>query len=82
MVLKSSRFELLLLKCIFEFMINTALQGSNSVNRREKYFHIYNSGVVVAWPSGQRPHFLDGGTVGCRFKSRGGYFRSFFSSNF
>ena len=25
------------LTCIFEFMINTAPQGSNSVNGREKY---------------------------------------------
>ena len=31
-------FKLFFLKCIFEFMINTAQQGSNSVNGREKYF--------------------------------------------
>ena len=31
-------FKLFLIKCIFEFMINTAPQGSNSVNGREKYF--------------------------------------------
>ena len=30
------------LKCIFEFMINTAPQGSNSVNGREKYFNNIN----------------------------------------
>ena len=78
MVLKSSRFELLLLKCIFEFMINTALQGSNSVNRREKYFHIFNSGVVVAWPSGQRPYFLDGGTVGVQVQIPGWLLSFFF----
>ena len=34
MVLKYS-FKLLFLKCIFEFMINTAPQGSNSVNSTE-----------------------------------------------
>ena len=34
------------------------------MNGREKYFNTFNSGVVVAWPSGQRPHLLDGGTVG------------------
>ena len=45
-------------------MINTALQGSNSVNGRGKYFNTFNFGVVVARPSGQRPHFLAGGTVG------------------
>ena len=36
MVLKYS-FKLFFLKCIFEFMINTAPQGSNSVNGKEKY---------------------------------------------
>ena len=41
MVLKDS-FELFFLKCIFEFMINTAPQGSNSVNGREKYYKIIN----------------------------------------
>ena len=30
--------KLFFLKCIFEFMINTTPQGSNSVNGREKYF--------------------------------------------
>ena len=43
-------------------MINTALQASNSVNGREKYFKTVNFGVVVAWPGGQRPHFLTGGS--------------------
>ena len=43
-------------------MINTALQGSNSVNGREKYFKTVNFGVVVPWPGGQRPHFLTGGS--------------------
>ena len=34
--------EAIFLKCIFEFnMINTAPQGSNSVNGREKYFNIH-----------------------------------------
>ena len=52
-------------------MINTALQGSNSVNGREKYFNTFNFGVVVAWPSGQRPHFLAGGTVGVQVQIPG-----------
>ena len=82
MVLKSSRFELLLLKCIFEFMINTALQGSNSVNGRGKYFNTFNVGVVVAWPSGQRPHFLAGGTVGVQVQIPGWLLPFFFSSYF
>ena len=46
----------------FEFMINTAPQGSNNVNGREKYFNTINfnesSAQRVAWPSGERPHFL------------------------
>ena len=82
MVLKSSRFEVLLLKCIFEFMINTALQGSNSVNGRGKYFNTFNFGVVVAWPSGQRPHFLAGGTVGVQVQIPGWLLPFFFSSYF
>jgi len=41
MVLKYS-FKPFFLKCIFEFMINTAPQGSNSVNGREKYFNCIN----------------------------------------
>ena len=52
-------------------MINTALQGSNSVNGREKYFKTVDFGVVVAWPSGQRPHFLTGGTVGVQVQIPG-----------
>ena len=46
----------------FEFMINTSPQGSNNVNGREKYFNTINfnesSAQRVAWPSGERPHFL------------------------
>ena len=41
MVLKYS-FKLFFLKCIFEFMIITAPQRSNSVNGREKYFKSVN----------------------------------------
>ena len=41
MVLKYS-FELFALKCIFEFMIDTAPWGSNSVNGREKCFNTIN----------------------------------------
>ena len=41
MVLKDA-FKLILLKCIFEFMINTALPDSNSVQGREKCFK-YNT---------------------------------------
>ena len=41
MALKYS-FKLFFLKCIFEFMINTAPQGSNGVNGREKYFYTIN----------------------------------------
>ena len=33
---------LFLLKCTFEFILNTAPQGSNSVNDREKYFNTIN----------------------------------------
>ena len=33
---------LFLLKCTFEFILNTAPQGSNSVNGREKYFNTIN----------------------------------------
>ena len=35
-------FKLFFLTCIFEFMINTAPQGSNSVNGRKKYFKTIN----------------------------------------
>ena len=41
MVLKYSS-ELFFLKCILEFMINTAPQGSKSVNSRERYFKNVN----------------------------------------
>ena len=56
-------FELFLLKCIFEFIINIAPQDSNSVNGREKYFNTINF-TVVAWPSGQKPYFFSLGEVG------------------
>ena len=62
-------------------MINTAPQGSNSVNDREKYFKAIKYKVtycaVVAWPSGMRSRFLSWRTLGCRFKSRRGYFQWF-----
>ena len=50
-------FEILVwaifLKCIFEFMINTAPQGSNSVNGREKYFNTINfDELSVQWSHG------------------------------
>ena len=46
-------FELFFLNCIFEFMINTAPQGSNSVNGREKYFNTINfDELSVQWSHG------------------------------
>ena len=55
MALKCS-FKLFFLKCVFEFMINTAPQGSNSVNGRVKYFKAINfkdlklcSGHMAHW---------------------------------
>ena len=54
MALKYS-FKLFFLTFTFEFIINTAPQGSNSVNGREKYFNTIN--LVVAWASGMRPPF-------------------------
>ena len=35
---------------------------------------------MVTWPSGMRPHFLRRRKLGCRFKSRRGYFQCFFFS--
>ena len=37
----------------------------------KKYFNTFNFGVVVAYPSGQRPHFLAGGTVGVQVQTPG-----------
>ena len=52
MVLKYS-FKPFFLQCIFEFMINTASQGSNSVNGREKYFNCINvKKQTVQWSHG------------------------------
>ena len=55
MALKCS-FKLFFLKWVFEFMINTAPQGSNSVNGRVKYFKAINfkdlklcSGHMAHW---------------------------------
>ena len=41
------------LKCIFELMINTAPQGSGSVNGREEYFNCINfKKQTVQWSHG------------------------------
>ena len=40
---------LFFLKCIFEFIINAALQGSNSVSGREKYFKTISNGNRTEW---------------------------------
>ena len=81
MALKCS-FKLFFLKCVFEFMINTAPQGSNSVNGRVKYVKAINfkdlNCAVVTWPTGMRCHFLRWRKLGCRFKSRWGYLQFFF----
>ena len=88
MVLKYS-FELFFLKCIFihEFMINIPPSASNSVNGRGKYFNAINIdrkiGPLVAWPSGQGPHFFAGGSWGATgFKPRRHYSFFFFLSFF
>ena len=62
MVLKYS-FKLFFLKCIFEFIINTAPEGSNTVNGRGKYFNTNNfkNGTAFEWPSGMWPHVFAGG---------------------
>ena len=76
MVLKYS-FEIFFLKCIFEFMKNTApYKGSNSVNGGERYFNIINFNKQLA-------QWLHYGVVrGCNFfagEVLRGYFRFFFS---
>ena len=48
-------FKLFFLKCIFEFMINTVPQGSNSLNGREKYFKgisLHFTPHIAQWPHG------------------------------
>ena len=46
-------FQLFFLKCIFEFIINAARYGSNSVNGREKYFKTINFDELSAqWSHG------------------------------
>ena len=79
MVLKYS-FEIFFLKCIFEFMKNTApYKGSNSVNGGERYFNIINFNKQLA-------QWLHCGVVrGCNFfrwEVLSGYFRFFFLSSF
>ena len=76
MVLKYS-FEIFFLKCIFEFMKNTApYKGSNSVNGGERYFNIINFNKQLA-------QWLHCRVVrGCTFfagEVLRGYFRFFFS---
>ena len=62
------------LKCIFEFMINTAPHGSNNVNGREKYFSCINfKKQTVQWSHGMRHHYLHWSKLGFRFKSWQGY---------
>lgn len=56
MALKYANLKLIFLERIFEFIINTAPQGSNSVNGREKL-----RGEVVAWSSDQKPYFVVAG---------------------
>ena len=52
MVLKYS-FKLIFLKVIFECVINTALQASNSVYGREKCSKCNNfTGSIIQWESG------------------------------
>ena len=46
----------------------------------KKYFNTFNFGVVVAYPSGQRPHFLAGGTVGVQVQTPGWLLPFFFLS--
>ena len=65
-----------------EFIINTAPQGSNSVNGREKYFNIINFTIPsVQWSHGpvvRSRTFFRWRKLGCRFNSRRGYFQFFF----
>ena len=75
MVLKYS-FELFFFKYIFEFMINTAPQGSNIVNSSEKYFNTINFNE----PSAQWSH---GPVVrGCTFFAGGCWAAGSNSSSF
>ena len=71
------------LKCIFEFMINTAPQGSNSVNGREKYFNNINFDELSAqWSHGPvvRGHTLSLDEVGLQLGSSPGVSTSIFFS--
>ena len=74
------------LKCIFEFMINTAPPGSDSVNGREEYFNCINfkkkNSAVVPWPCSTRHHFLHWSKLGCRATSSccSFFLSSYFSS--
>ena len=53
MVLKNS-FTLFFFNCIFEFLINTAAQGSNSVNGRENHFNTINfKNQILLWSHSQ-----------------------------
>ena len=45
--------------------------------RLEKMF-FRAEGLLVAWPSGQKPHFFRWRKLGCRFKSWRGYFQFLF----
>ena len=77
-------FELFFLKFIFEFIINAAPQGSNSVNSREKYFNTINFTLqLVQWSHGtvvRSCTFFSWRKSGCRFRSRRGYLQfPFFS---
>ena len=80
MVLKYS-FKLFFLKCIFEFMINTAPQGSNSVNGRENtsrlsIFHFkLCSGHMAQW---YEVSFFALEEVGVQVHIPGGLFPMFF----
>ena len=82
MVLKYS-FDLFFLKCIFEFMINTAPDKVQTVRMTEKdtstllIFKVnLHSGHMALWS--ETTLF----SLGCRFKSRCGYFQFFFLSSF
>jgi len=89
-VLKYS-FKLFFLTRIFEFMINTASQGQNGVNGREKYVKAITFKLpTVQWSHGPvvwEPPVLRWRKLGRMFKSRRGYsqvfnFRCFFLSSY
>ena len=83
MALKYS-FKLFFLKQLYQFMIKTPPQSSNSVSCREKYSEalrlliLKGLCVVVALSSCTQAYFLRWMRLRCRFKSRPGYLYIFF----